>query len=84
MTTRVSGQVGTDLATGFDARAVGQSDVHDHEVGLEARRQRDRLGDRPGLRHDLEAHAAVEQRDQALADDLVVVDDEQAQRLRSD
>ena len=34
----------------------------------------------PGLGHDLELGPAVEQRDEALADDLVVVDDKQAQR----
>ena len=36
----------------------------------------------PGLGDDLEVLAPVEQRDEALAHDLVVVDDEQAQRLR--
>ena len=36
----------------------------------------------PGLGDDLEPLAPIEQRDEALADDLVVVDDEQPQRLR--
>ena len=40
----------------------------------------DRLGHRAGLGNDLEAGAAVEQRDEALAHDLVVVDDEEAER----
>ena len=37
---------------------------------------------RAGLGDDLEVLAPVEQRDEALADDLVVVDDEQAQGTR--
>ena len=44
------------------------------------RAMRDGLRDRAGLGHDLELLAPVEQRDQALADDLVVVDDQQPQR----
>ena len=80
MTTRVSGQLGPDLAAGLDAGAVGQPDVHDDDVGLVEARLVDRFGDGPGLGDDLEALAPVEQRDEALADDLVVVDDEQAQR----
>ena len=39
----------------------------------------DRFGDRPRLGDDLEALAPVEQRGKALADDLVIVDDQQAQ-----
>ena len=40
----------------------------------------DRLRDGPGLGDDLEALAPVEQRDEALPDDLVIVDDEQPER----
>ena len=45
------------------------------DVGLEPARLLDGLGDGAGLGDDLEALAAVEERDEALADDLVVVDD---------
>ena len=61
---------------------VRQADVHDHDVRLEPAGLLDRLGDGAGLGDDLEALAPVEQRDEALADDLVVVDDQQAQRMR--
>ncbi len=47
--------------------------------GWKRRAGLDGLGDGAGLGHDLEAIAPVEQRDEALADDLVVVDHEQAQ-----
>ena len=80
ITTRVSGQLGADLAAGLDARAVRQPHVHDDDVRLERRACSMASADGAGLGHDLEAVAAVEQRDQALADDLVVVDDEQPQR----
>jgi hypothetical protein len=40
---------------------------------------RDRLRDGPGFGDDLESLASIEQRDESLANDLVVVDDEQAQ-----
>ncbi len=39
----------------------------------------ERFGDGPGLGDDLESLAPVEQRGETLADDLVVVDDQQAQ-----
>src|SRR5690606_7631668 len=71
---------GADLAAGLDAGAVGQPNVHDDDVRLEASRLSDRLGHRARLGDDLEAGAPVEQRHQALSDDLVVVDDEEAQR----
>ena len=48
--------------------------------GWKLARLLDGLGDGAGLGDDLEARPPVEQRDEALADDLVVVDDEQAQR----
>ena len=72
------GQLRADLAAGLDARAVRQPDVHDDDVGLEPAGRLDRLGDRARLGDDLEPVAAVEQGDQALADDLVVVDHQQA------
>ena len=49
------------------------------EVGLEPPRRLDGLGHRPGLGDDLEARPAVEHGDEALADDLVVVDDQERQ-----
>ena len=72
-------QLRSDLAAGLDARPVRQADVHDDDVGLELASLLDGLGDRPGLGDDLEALAPTQERDQALPDDLVVVDDQQAQ-----
>ncbi len=48
--------------------------------GCTRRRAVDGLGHRAGLRDDLELVASVEQRDEALADHLVVVHDEEPQR----
>jgi len=39
----------------------------------------DRLRHGPSLSDDLEARAPIQQGDQSLADDLVIVDDEEAQ-----
>ena len=78
------GQLGTDLATRLDARPIGQADVHDDDVRLVAPGLLDRLRDGAGLGDDLEAVAPVEEGDKALADDLVIVDDEQAERSGGD
>ena len=80
--TLVAGQLGPDLATRLDPGAVGEADVHDDDVGLVPARLLDRLRDRAGLGDDLEARPPVEQRDEALAHDLVVIDDQQAQGRR--
>ena len=72
-------QLGADLAAGLDARAVGQAHVHDHDVGPEAARHLDRFGFGAGLGHDLELVAAIEERDEALPDHLVVVDHQDSQ-----
>ncbi len=71
------GQVGPDLAAGLDPGAVGQADIHDHDVRAVEARLGQRLLDRAGLGHDLERRSAVEQGHQALADDLVIIDDQQ-------
>ena len=47
--------------------------------GWNRRRRSERLRDGAGLGDDLELGAAVEERDEALADDFVVVDDEQGE-----
>ena len=57
----------------------GQPDVHDDEVGLVLARRSMASADGPGLGDDLEALAPLEQRDQALAHDLVVVHHQQPQ-----
>ena len=44
-----------------------------------ADRQRNRLGDRSGLGHDLEARATIEHRREALPHGLVVIDHEDTQ-----
>ena len=53
------------------------------DVGLETARLLDRLRDRAGLGDDLESLAPVEQGDETLADDLVVVDDEESRSGRA-
>ena len=74
------GQLGPDLATRLDTRTIGQADVHHDDIGLIARRHCKRLGHRAGLGDDLEALPSIEERDEALPDDLVIVDDEEPQR----
>ena len=58
----------------------GQAHVHDDEIGPESTGRLDRLGNGAGLGNDMEPGATFEDRDQPLADDLVVIDDQQAQR----
>ena len=71
---------GADLAAGLDPGAIGQADVHDHQVGLEARRlRRSHSATVPAWATTSNPLATVEQRHEALADDLVVVDDQQSQ-----
>ena len=80
ITTRVAGSSARISRQASIPEPSGQPDVHHDDVRLEAAGLLDGLGDGAGLGDDLEPVAAVEQRDEALADDLVVVDDEQAQR----
>ena len=60
--------------------AVRQPHIHDDEVRLEALGHRRSTPRRAGLGDDLELRAAVEHGDQALANDLVVVDHQERQR----
>ena len=71
------GSCGPDFAAGLDAGAVGQPDIHHHEVRLEARGLGDGLGHGAGLGDDVEALATIEERDETLAHDLVVIHDEE-------
>ena len=79
MTTRVRGELGADLAAGLDSGAVRQAHVHDDQVRLELAGHLHGFGRGACLGHDLEVLAPLEQRDEALADDLVIVDHEQPQ-----
>jgi hypothetical protein len=69
-----------DLATGLDPGPVGQPDVHHDDVGLEGPGAGDRFGDAAGLGDDLEVVVGLEHGPQAAADDLVVVDEQDAHR----
>jgi hypothetical protein len=57
------------------AAAVGQSKVHDHDIGLEGTRLPDRLIGGGGLAHDLELPIALESVAEPAADEVVVVDE---------
>jgi hypothetical protein len=69
-----------DLARRLDPAAVDEADVHDHDVRARPVGLVDRLADRPGLsRHDDVVGGLQEGADTA-ANDLVVVDEEYAER----
>src|SRR6185295_4197703 len=68
-----------DLAARLDAGAVREPHIHDDDVGLEPAGGFDGLSHGARLGNDLEPRPTVEQRYQALADHLVVIDHEQPQ-----
>jgi hypothetical protein len=61
---------------GLEAAAVGQPQVHDHDVGLQGARLAHRLGGRGGLADDLELAVALECVSQPLTNQVVIVDKE--------
>ena len=65
-------------ARGLDARHAGHVDVHHDDVGLELRGLLDRLVAATRLGDDLEAVVLVQEPAQAGAEEVVVVDDEDA------
>jgi hypothetical protein len=74
--------LGSDFPASLDSAAVGQAHIHDHEIGLKAIGHGDRLFDAACLGHDLELLAPLQQGNKALADHLMVVDDQQSKRPR--
>ena len=72
--------LGAHLAAGVEAVAVGQAHVEDHDVGVEQREQTTGVAQRAGLTDDLEVAVSFEGPAQALADELVVVDEEHRDR----
>ena len=75
------GAPGQQLAREVDAAAVGELDVDDRDVGLGVLDQVDARGDVARRAHDLEP-SVLQQRDQALAQGLVVVDDHELRHGR--
>jgi hypothetical protein len=73
---------GPDLAARLDAGAVAEAHVHDDDVRLRARRLRNGALHRMRFGHDAHVRAAVEERAQALAHDLVIVDDHHSNLVR--
>ena len=79
----VDGQLGPDVAAHLHPAAVGQAHVEDGHVGAERRDPAERLGDGAGLPHHLEVVGRLEQGPQAGPDDLVVVEEEDADGHRA-
>lgn len=73
----------TDLTAHFDTVAVGKAHVEDGDVGPGRRDARERLLDGPGLAHHLDVVLGLEQVAHPDPDDLVVVEEEDADGLRS-
>src|SRR6266545_3149463 len=71
---------GPDLAGGLDPGAVLQADVHDHHVGTGPFGLVDGLPDRAGLRGDHDVLGGLQERPDAAAHDLVVVDEHHPER----
>ena len=80
--TSVSGSSAPDLRRGRDAVHHRHQHVHQHDVGLQFVRQPHRLGAVGGLADDLHIRVVRQKHAQALAHDLVVVGDQDADRHR--
>jgi hypothetical protein len=76
MMTLIAGFSAPDLPRRLDTGAVRQADIHDHEIGQIPTGRLDRLCGRSRRGDDREPRTPLEQRDESLADDLVVVHDE--------
>ncbi len=73
--------LGNWLVISWQASMPGSAlepDVHDHHVGLVRARLLDRVARRGGLGHDLEIRVLLQQGAQAQADDLVIIDEQNA------
>ena len=74
------GVAGPDLPADLDAASVGQPDVEDRHIGLQGGDLLQPQLRRGGLTHHLHVLFAFEQRLQSCPDQLVVVEDENANR----
>jgi hypothetical protein len=63
------------LGGGFDAVHAGQPDVHQGDVGLRLAAQVDGVGAALGFAHHAKLGAPLEDASDAIADQLVVVDE---------
>ena len=74
----MSGDFCGELADGAHAVGAGHPQIHQHDVRTAGERQRDGLAPVGRLAQHLELRVAGEDAAQAVADDGVVVDDQQA------
>ena len=73
-------QPGPDVPADLDTAAVREAHVEDGDVGLQGRDPAHRLRRRAGLPHHLQVIGRLEQGAQSGADDLVVIEEEYADR----
>ena len=69
-----------DAPHDLGAEHVGEPQIEDHDVGLGLRGQRDRLASRAGVAGEADPRCAVDEVANAVEDDRVVVDHEDADR----
>jgi hypothetical protein len=72
------GRFGADAGDGVDAAELGELQVHEGDVGSEGAVEGDGFESVGGFADDLDAGHDLEERDETLADDVVVVDDQDA------
>ena len=69
------------LAGGLDAVAAGHPQVHQHHVGVKRTRHGDGLGPVRGFTHHLDVGEEPEHHGQSLADDPLIIGDQNTDRL---
>jgi len=74
------GQLAPDLAGRLDAAVIPQADIHDDDIRVAAEGVAHRFRRRAGLIDELHPGGALDQSGDAVADQLVVVDDHHAKR----
>ena len=70
-----------DFEDRVDSSQLGELQVHEGDVGLEGAVQVDRLEPVAGFAYHLDSGHDAQERDQTLPDDVVIVDDEEADGL---
>ena len=73
--------MGLDAASGLQSVAVGHTDVHQHQIRMQQLRLLDRLQAIPGLPDNLEIGLTIEQPGQSLAEQQMIVHQQNTQRL---
>jgi hypothetical protein len=71
-----------DTLDGFDAGESGQLQIHEGDVGLEIAMEPKSLGSAGGLAHNFHLRHDAEQSNQTLPNDVMVIDDENANPFR--